>query len=205
MPEDKRHTSQDPSGLVLVSVAFVSHREGRRVVLSRLPPRGIIVRQLRLRIVRVLEGELTPSRRWGLEVVLVNPQVGSEFEPSGGREGFVVRPQLRQVVILVHDGRPQHSRAFSRIDRDPKVIELCAPCLWRREVHEEGVQTGALGREGCRILVVVHLVELPRLVPHHLEILGVLRRGHGDRADAVSDTLDDRVVLTLRMRAPALM
>ena len=107
----------------------------------------------------------------------------------------MVGHRLVDVGVGIGHGGPEHRTALYGRDDVVEVMEArAAALLRRREVHEEGVEPGALRREEAAVLIVMHPVELAGVVLEDLERLEVALAGHLRQVgDAVSHSLRERV------------
>mmetsp|Transcript_3930 Transcript_3930/g.13178 ORF Transcript_3930/g.13178 Transcript_3930/m.13178 type:complete len:367 (-) Transcript_3930:589-1689(-) len=138
-----------------------------------------------------------------LEVVAVHPEVGRDLLPLDHGPGLVEGAVVRRVGVRVEHRRPHERMALARAHSQVEVWEGClAACLHVVEVHEEGEQARAPGRVREGVLVVVTLVELARLVPEHLQVLGIGPRDADEVCDARAYPLEGGVLEALGHVAP---
>ena len=106
-------------------------------------------------------------------------------------------------------GSPSPQGVTFRCPRSPWETDLREGCLAARlglvEVHEEGEHAWSLRRPDGGVLVVVPLVELPRLVAHDLQVLAVVVRNADDLVDPRCDVVHEGVREAAGEVAPALV
>mmetsp|Transcript_3929 Transcript_3929/g.13169 ORF Transcript_3929/g.13169 Transcript_3929/m.13169 type:complete len:207 (-) Transcript_3929:536-1156(-) len=138
-----------------------------------------------------------------LEVAPVRPEVAGVLDPPDHRQRLVVGAHVGLAHVVVQHGGPHERAPFLGGHGEVEPREARAPALVHvGEVQEEGVHAGAPGGVHGRVLVVVHFVKLPGLVPQGLQVLRVVLGHPQDVQGPCLHRLHDRLPLARGHVAP---